>query len=106
MSPKLHKTPKTQKEADLKGKKLRSWYFVVVAKLCLTLCDPMDRSPPGSSSVYGISPGKNTGLGCHFLLQIPGPLTVPFSHETRPRFYSEISPRVRFPLSVIKWMTR
>ena len=26
---------------------------VLVAQLCLTLCDPMDFSPPGSS-VYGI----------------------------------------------------
>ena len=35
---------------------------------CLTLCDPMDFSPPGSS-VHGDSPGKNTGVGCHVLLQ-------------------------------------
>ena len=35
---------------------------------CPTLCDPVDCSPPGSS-VHGDSPGKNTGLGCHFLLQ-------------------------------------
>ena len=34
---------------------------------CPTLCDPIDSSPPGSS-VPG-SPGKNTGVGCHFLLQ-------------------------------------
>ena len=33
---------------------------------CLTLCDPMDYSPPGSS-VHGDSPGKNTGEGCHAL---------------------------------------
>ena len=32
------------------------------------LYDPMDHSPPGSS-VHGVSPGKNTGLGCHALLQ-------------------------------------
>ena len=38
---------------------------------CLTLCNNMDCSPPG----YRIpcspwdSPGKNTGVGCHFLLQ-------------------------------------
>ena len=32
------------------------------------LCDPMDCSPPGSS-VHGASPGKNTGAGCHALLQ-------------------------------------
>ena len=28
----------------------------------------MDCSPPGSS-VHGDSPGRNTGMGCHFLLQ-------------------------------------
>ena len=39
-----------------------------VAQLCPTLCDPMDCSPPGSS-VHGIFPGRNTGVGCHFLLQ-------------------------------------
>ena len=33
-----------------------------------TLCDPMDCSLPGSS-VHGDSPGKNTGVGCHALLQ-------------------------------------
>ena len=38
------------------------------AQLCLTLCNPMDCSPPGSS-VHGIFPGKNIGVGCHFLLQ-------------------------------------
>ena len=31
---------------------------------CLTLCNPMDCSPPGSS-VHKNSPGKNTGVGCH-----------------------------------------
>ena len=30
----------------------------------LTLCDPVDCSPPGSS-VHGDSPAKNTGVGCH-----------------------------------------
>ena len=39
-----------------------------VAQSCLTLCDPMDCSPPGSS-VHGDSPGKNTGVGSHTLLQ-------------------------------------
>ena len=37
-------------------------------QLCLTLCDPTDSSPPGSS-VHRDSPGKNTGMGCHALLQ-------------------------------------
>ena len=40
----------------------------LVTELCPTLCDPMDRSPPGSS-VQGNCPGKNTRVGCHFLLQ-------------------------------------
>ena len=33
-----------------------------------TLCDPVDCGPPGSS-VHADSPGKNTGAGCHALLQ-------------------------------------
>ena len=40
----------------------------LVTESCLTLCDPMDCSPPGSS-VHRDSPGKNTGVGCHALLQ-------------------------------------
>ena len=35
---------------------------------CLTLCDPIDGSPRGSPHPWD-SPGKNTGVGCHFLLQ-------------------------------------
>ena len=34
---------------------------------CLTLCDPTDCSPPGSC--LWDSPGKNTAVGCHALLQ-------------------------------------
>ena len=37
-------------------------------QLCLTLYDPMDCSPPGSS-VHGDFLGKNTGASCCFLLQ-------------------------------------
>ena len=33
---------------------------------CPTLCDPIDGSSPGSRPWD--SPGKNTGVGCHFLL--------------------------------------
>ena len=48
---------------------------------CPTLCDLMDCSPPGSSR-HEDSPGKNTGVCCHALLQgifptlesNPGPL--------------------------------
>ena len=39
------------------------------AQLCLTLCDSMDCSPSGSSSIHEIFSGKNTGVGCYFLLQ-------------------------------------
>ena len=39
-----------------------------IAQSCLTLCDPMDCSLPGSF-VHGNSPDKNTGVGCHALLQ-------------------------------------
>ena len=39
-----------------------------VAQSCPTLCDPMDCSLPGSS-IYGNSPGKNTGMGCLAFLQ-------------------------------------
>ena len=40
----------------------------LVAQLCLTLCDPMDCSLPGSS-VHGDSPDRNTRVGCHALFQ-------------------------------------
>ena len=40
----------------------------LVTQSCPTLCEPMGCSPPGSS-VHGDSPGKNTGVGCHALLQ-------------------------------------
>ena len=47
-------------------------YLIRPCVLCLgscpTLCDPMDYSPPGSS-VHADSPGKNTEVGCHALLQ-------------------------------------
>ena len=42
-------------------------YAHLVGKLCPMLCNPLDRHPPGSCSWD--FPGKNTGVGCHFLLQ-------------------------------------
>ena len=42
-----------------------------VAQLCPTLCNPVHCGPPGSSPWD--SPEKNTGGGCHFLLQGIGP---------------------------------
>ena len=35
---------------------------------CLTLCDPIDGSPPGSP-VPGILQARTLGAGCHFLFQ-------------------------------------
>ena len=47
---------------------MKKW--VLAAQSRLTLCDPMDCSPPGSSVlVEWNSPGKNTGVGSHSLLQ-------------------------------------
>ena len=43
------------------------YMLLTSVQLCLTLCNPMDYSLPGSS-VHGIFPSKNTGVGCHFLL--------------------------------------
>ena len=40
----------------------------LVAQSCLTLWDPMDCNAPGSA-VLGDSPGKNTAVGSHALLQ-------------------------------------
>ena len=47
----------------------RSFLLLAAKSLqsCPTLCDPTDGSPPGSPPWD--SPGKNTGVGCHFLLQ-------------------------------------
>ena len=52
----------------------------LVALLCPTLCNPMGWGLP-SSSVHGDSPGKNTGVGCHALLQGDLP-----NSGTKPRF--------------------
>ena len=43
-------------------------FVCLVSQSCLTLCNLTDCSPPGSS-VHGDTPGKNTGVGCHILLQ-------------------------------------
>ena len=40
----------------------------LVTQSCLTLSNPMDYSPPGSS-VHADPPGKNTGVGCYALLR-------------------------------------
>ena len=44
------------------------WVHAKSLQSCPTLCNPMDCSLP-DSSVHADSPGKNTGVGCHALLQ-------------------------------------
>ena len=60
-----------------------------VSKSCPTLCDPMDCSLPGSS-VHGIFPGKNTGVGCYILLQgnLPRSRIEPASPALAGRFFT------------------
>ena len=41
----------------------------LVTQLCPTLCDPMDCMQPTRFLRPWGFPGKNTGVGCHFLLQ-------------------------------------
>ena len=43
-------------------------YVCLVPQFCPNPCNPMDCSLLGSF-VHGDSPGKNTGVGCHALLQ-------------------------------------
>ena len=70
---------------ELWGQKIKIWSFIstfgkmggcicnllacLVSQSCPTLCDALDYSLPGSS-VHGIFSGKNTGVGCHFLLRV------------------------------------
>ena len=44
------------------------WGFTEASYRVWLFCSPMGCSPAGSS-VRGMSPGKNTGVSCHFLLQ-------------------------------------
>ena len=60
-----------EKKLAIKGDVLNSkliYMLCLVAQSCPILCNTWDCSPPGSS-VHGGSPGKNTGVGCHVLLQ-------------------------------------
>ena len=55
---------------------------------CPTLCDPMECSLPGSS-VPGDSPGKNTRVGCHFLIYLSTHMHV--WHESEGVSHSVVS---------------
>ena len=70
----------------------------LVAQSCPTLCSPMDCSPLGSS-VFGDSPGKNTGVSCPALLQgfFPTPGSNPGLPHCRWILYClshQVSPRI------------
>ena len=75
----------------------------LVSQPCLILCDPMDCSLP-CFSVHGDSPGKNTGVGCHALLQGIFPtqgsnpgfphfrwILYHLNHQGSPRYWSGLS---------------
>ena len=78
----------------------------LVAQSCPTLCNPMDCSLPGSS-VHGDSPGKNTRVGCHALLQgiFPTQGSNPGLPHYRCNFYHLSHQRnpPPFPLSIPRW---
>ena len=66
------------------------------AQLCPTLCDSVNCSLPGSPCPWD-SPGKNLGMGCHFLLQgnHPHPRIKPMSPLSPAlagRFFTPVPP--------------
>jgi len=86
-------------DASLKG--ICCCYLVDTS--CLTLCDPIDCSPSRLLCPWNFS-GKNTGVGCHFLLQGIFPTqesnphllhwqldSLPLSHQGSPFKVIEIS---------------
>ena len=81
-------------------------FVCLVAKSCPTLCSPLDCSLPGSS-VHGNSPGKNTGVGCHALLQGIFPTQgsnlclLPASPAWPGRFFTTESPEK--PIVTLIW---
>ena len=77
---------------------LISYVLRLDSQSCPTLCNPMDCSPPGSS-VHGGSLGKNTGVGCHALLQGTFPTLglkpgLPHCRQTLYRLSHQGNPRI------------
>ena len=70
----LKETSVTYHASNLLKKRKKKFIFCFAAaaakslQSCPTLCDPIDGSPPGFPCPWD-SPGKNIGVGCHFLLQ-------------------------------------
>ena len=59
--------PSSGEDRQQRDKQVHACIFSHFSRVRL-FCDPMDRSPSGSS-VHSIIPGKNTGVGCHVVLQ-------------------------------------
>ena len=89
----------------------------VVIKSQPTLCDPMDCSPSGYS-FHGNTPGKNTGVGCHSLLQgifqtqglTPGSpaladayFTIWATSEPRSNFQDNPNPSLQVQMLPLMW---
>ena len=47
---------------------LRVWSVMLATQSCLTLCNPVDCMQPTRLLCPWDFPGKNIGVGCHFLL--------------------------------------
>ena len=54
--------------SQMKSQELKKPVHAKSLQSCPTLCDPIDCSPPRRLCPWD-SPGKNTGVGCHALLQ-------------------------------------
>ena len=66
-------------------------YVYSVAQSCLTLCNPMDCSLPGSFCPWNFL-GRNTGAGCHFLLQGILPTHISLFASLAGRFFTTAPP--------------
>ena len=64
-----------------------------VAQSCLTLCNPMNCSPPGFF-VHGIFQARILQWGCHFFLQgnLPDSRIKPVSHALAGEFFTTEPP--------------
>ena len=59
---------------QMKSHELKKPVHAKSLQSCPTHCNPMDSSPPRRLCPWD-SPGKNTGVGCHALLQKKKPST-------------------------------
>ena len=64
----VHGVTSVRHDLASKQNNVEIYIYIAYAQSSLTLCGPMDCSPSGSS-VHEILPGKDTGVGCRFLLQ-------------------------------------